>query len=120
MFYGGYHLDGTDLYNFSCELELINKLVIAQPSEVKKTLIIHDWGNEDEMKRAEFEYLDANDAVEKKDWFNQVGVNNPELESEKWEMGEEQFEKTISEARDFIREKRELVEEAEKQLQGAN
>ena len=71
MFYGGYHLDGTDLYTFSCELELINKLVIAQPSEVKKTLIIHDWGNEDEMKRAEFEYLDANDSVKKKDWFNQ-------------------------------------------------
>jgi hypothetical protein len=55
----------------------------------------------------------------KKEWFNQVGVNNPELESEKWEMGEKEFEQTISEARDFIREKRELVEKAEKQLQGA-
>ena len=54
----------------------------------------------------------------KKEWFNQVGVNNPELEKEKWEMAEEEFEKTISEARDFIREKRELVEEAENELQG--
>ena len=56
----------------------------------------------------------------KKEWFNQVGVNNPELEKEKWEMGEEQFEKTISEARDFIKEKREIVEKAEQQIQGAN
>jgi len=55
----------------------------------------------------------------KREFFNQVGVNTPELEKEKWEMGEEQFEKTISEARDFIREKRQLVEDAEKQLQGA-
>ena len=53
----------------------------------------------------------------KKEWFNQVGVNNPELEAEKWEMGEKEFEKTISDAKDFIREKRELVEEAEQLTQ---
>ena len=35
-------------------------------------------------------------------------------------MGEKEFEKTISDARDFIREKRELVEEAEQQLTGVN
>ena len=54
----------------------------------------------------------------KKEWLNQVGVNTPELEKEKWEMGSEQFEKTIKEARDFIREKRQLVEDAENELQG--
>ena len=54
----------------------------------------------------------------KKEWFNQVGVNNPELEKETWEMGEEQFEKTIQEARDFIREKREIVEKAENEIEG--
>jgi len=54
----------------------------------------------------------------KKEWFNQVGVNNPELESEKWEMGEKEFEKTISNARDFIREKKEVVEKAQQQLTG--
>ena len=42
------------------------------------------------------------------------------LESDNWEMGEKEFEKTISEARDFIKEKRQMVDEAEKQLQGAN
>jgi len=55
----------------------------------------------------------------KHEWFNQVGVNNPELEKEKWEMGEDQFNTIVEEARDFIREKRELVEKAENELQGA-
>ena len=68
---------------------------------------------------ADFSSPSAEKTGGKKEWFNQVGVNNPELESEKWEMGEKEFEKTISEARDFIREKRELVEEAENELQGA-
>ena len=47
-----------------------------------------------------------------------MGVDTPELETEKWEMGEKEFEKTISEARDFIKEKRELVKQAEQELQG--
>ena len=55
----------------------------------------------------------------KKEWLNQVGINTPELEKEKWEMGEEEFEKTISDARDFIKEKREIVEKAQNELQGA-
>ena len=55
----------------------------------------------------------------KKEFFNQVGVQEGELEKEKWEMGEEEFEKTISDARDFIKEKREIVEKAQNELQGA-
>ena len=55
----------------------------------------------------------------KREFFNSVGVNTPELEKETWQMGEEQFEKTISEARDFIKENKLKVEEAQKQLQGA-
>ena len=55
----------------------------------------------------------------KREFFNSVGVNTPELEKEEWSMGKDEFEKTISEARDFIREKKELVEKAENELQGA-
>ena len=33
--------------------------------------------------------------MENKQWFNQVGVQTVELEKEKWEMGEEQFEKVL-------------------------
>ena len=38
----------------------------------------------------------------KKEWYNNVGVNTPMLEADKWEMGKEKFEETIQEARDFI------------------
>ena len=55
----------------------------------------------------------------KKTWYNNVGVNTPMLEEDKWEMGKEKFDQTIQEARDFIREKREIVEKAEQQLTGA-
>ena len=34
-------------------------------------------------------------------------------------MGKEKFDQTIQEARDFIKEKREIVEKAEQQLTGA-
>ena len=33
-------------------------------------------------------------------------------------MGEQEFEKNIKDARDFIREKKEIVEKAEQQLTG--
>ena len=54
----------------------------------------------------------------KKEWYNNVGVNTPMLEADKWEMGKEKFEETIQEARDFISNNRKKVEEAQKQLTG--
>jgi|TARA_R110001592_G_C13091412_1_gene743451 hypothetical protein len=71
MFYGGYHKDDGDLYALSCDLDLAHELVIAPPSKVKKTLHILDWGTEESMKRAEWEYLDKENAVKDKQWFNQ-------------------------------------------------
>ena len=70
MYYGGYSKDGTDLYIFSSDDELANKLVIATPDKVKKTLTILDWGKVDSMRRAESDYLDANNAVKDPQWFN--------------------------------------------------
>ena len=55
----------------------------------------------------------------KKEFFNSVGVNTPELQKETWEMGEDKFNAIVDEAKEFIREKRELVEKAENELQGA-
>ena len=71
IFYGGYHLDGRDLYALSCNLPIANKLVIAPPSKVKKTLHILDWGSKDEMQASEWEYLDENNAVKDNQWLNQ-------------------------------------------------
>ncbi len=70
MYYGGFSKDGTDLYIFSSNDELANKLVIATPDKVKKTLTILDWGKVDSMKRAESDYLDTNDSVKDPQWFN--------------------------------------------------
>ena len=70
MYYAGFHKDDTDLYLFSSNDELANKLVIATPDRVKKTLTILDWGKVDSMKRAESDYLDDNNAVQDPQWFN--------------------------------------------------
>lgn len=71
IYYGGLHVDSSDLYALSCTLPIANKLIVAPPSKVKKTLYILDWGNEDEMKRAEWDFLNLNDAVKDKQWLNQ-------------------------------------------------
>ena len=57
----------------------------------------------------------------KNEWFNNVGVNTPQLEKDKWEMGEDQLKKPLLKKQEILYEKkRELVEKAENELQGAN
>ena len=103
---------------FDCQIELENKLRLeGNYQNYAKTKVLENqkaYLKDLEQSIDDFEKTDG-----KQEWLNQVGVNTPELEKEKWEMGKEEFEKTISDARDFIREKRELVEKAEQQLQGA-
>jgi hypothetical protein len=72
-----------------------------------------------QLKDLEQSITDFEKTGGKKEWYNNVGVNTPMLEADKWEMGKEKFEETIQEARDFIKEKREVVEKAEQQLTGA-
>ena len=109
----------TQGHCFDCQIDYENQLRIKGEYEnYEKTKMLEN--QKAYLKDLEQSIDDFEKTGGKKEWFNQVGVNTPELESEKWEMGEKEFEKTISEARDFIREKRQLVEDAEKQLQGAN
>ena len=103
---------------FDCQIDYENKLKIQGKFD--------DYAQSKMLENQKAYLKDLEQSIDdfektggKKEWFNQVGVNNPELEAEKWEMGEEQFEKTISEARDFIKEKREIVEKAEQQITGA-
>jgi ribosomal protein L37AE/L43A len=103
---------------FDCQIDYENKLKIEgkfDEYEGKKIL----ENQKSYLKDMEQSLDDFEKTGGKQEWFNQVGVNTPELEKEKWEMGEKEFEKTISDARDFIREKREVVEKAEQQLTGA-
>ena len=88
--------------------------------ELKDSLNVSLVGDlESQLKDLEQSLDDFEKTGGKKTWYNNVGVNTPELEKDKWEMDEEAFNKTIKEAKDFIREKREVVEKAEQQLTGA-
>ena len=103
---------------FDCQVDYENKLKIK--GEFKEYAYQKMLENQKaQLKDLEQSIDDFEKTGGKKTYFNNVGVNTPMLEEDKWEMAEQEFEKTISEARDFIREKREIVEEAEKQLQGA-
>ena len=108
----------TQGHCFDCQIEIENRMRIEGTfEEYAKTKMLEN--QKAYLKDLEQSIDDFEKTGGKKEWFNQVGVNTPELEKEKWEMGEKEFEKTISEARDFIREKRQLVEDAENELQGA-
>ena len=103
---------------FDCQIEFENKLRISGEFEnYQKSLMLEN--QKAYLKDLEQSIDDFEKTGGKQEWFNQVGVNTPELQKEKWEMGKDEFEKTIQEARDFIREKRQLVEDAENELQGA-
>ena len=103
---------------FDCQVEFENELRVKGEFD--------NWAENKMLENQVSQLKDLEQSIDdfektggKKEWFNNVGVNTPMLESDKWEMGEKEFEKTISEARDFIKEKREIVEKAKQQLTGA-
>ena len=103
---------------FDCQIEFENKLRVKGEFD--------DWAERKMLENQKSQLKDLEQSITdfektggKKEWYNNVGVNTPMLEADKWEMGKKQFEKTIQDARDFIREKREIVEKAEQQLTGA-
>ncbi len=103
---------------FDCQVDYENELRIKGEFD--------NWAQQKMLENQKSQLKDLEQSIDdfektggKKEWFNNVGVNTPMLESDKWEMGEKEFEKTIQEARDFIREKKEIVEKAEQQLTGA-
>ena len=103
---------------FDCQVEMENKLRIkGEFDEWAERKMLEN--QKSQLKDLEQSITDFEKTGGKKEWYNNVGVNTPMLEADKWEMGKKQFEKTIQEARDFIREKREIVEKAEQQLTGA-
>ena len=103
---------------FDCQVDFENKLRVKGEFD--------DWAEKKMLENQKSQLKDLEQSITdfektggKKEWYNNVGVNTPMLEADKWEMGKEKFEETIQEARDFIREKREIVEKAEQQLTGA-
>ena len=103
---------------FDCQVEMENKLRIkGEFDEWAQRKMLEN--QKSQLKDLEQSIIDFEKTGGKKEWYNNVGVNTPMLEADKWEMGKEKFEETIQEARNFIREKREIVEKAEQQLTGA-
>ena len=103
---------------FDCQVEMENKLrVKGEFDEWAERKMLEN--QKSQLKDLEQSITDFEKTGGKKTWYNNVGVNTPELEKDKWEMDEEAFNKTIKEAKDFIKEKREIVEKAEQQLTGA-
>ena len=103
---------------FDCQVEMENKLRVKGKFDewAEKKMLENQ---KSQLKDLEQSITDFEKTGGKKEWYNNVGVNTPMLEADKWEMGKEKFEETIQEARDFIREKKEIVEKAEQQLTGA-
>ena len=79
---------------FDCQIEIENKLKIEGKfndyAESKMLANQKSYLKDMEQSLDDFEKTGG-----KKEFFNQVGVNTPELEKEKWEMGETEFAKTI-------------------------
>jgi len=69
-----------------------------------------------DLKQSIVEFEDKGGKAE---FFNQVGVQEVELEKEKWEMGEEQFNKIVEEAYEHINKLEEAINEEEKLLDTA-
>ncbi len=102
---------------FDCQIDYENKLRIKGEFD--------NWAQQKMLENQKSQLKDLEQSIDdfektggKKTWYNNVGVNTPMLEEDKWEMGKEKFDQTIQEARDFIREKKEIVEKAEQQITG--
>ena len=103
---------------FDCQIDIENKLKVqGKFDDYAESKMLEN--QKAYLKDMEQSLDDFEQTGGKQVWLNQVGVNTPELEKETWEMGEKEFEHTISEARDFIKEKREVVEKAQQQITGA-
>ena len=103
---------------FDCQVEMENKLRISGEYEqyAKKKINDNKKSYLKDLKQSidEFELTGG-----KAEFFNSVGVKEVELEKEKWEMGEDQFDSIIKEAREYITKLEEAIDEEEKELDTA-
>ena len=86
---------------FDCQIEFENKLKVKGEFDDYAKNIIN--GNKKaylkDLKQSLVEFEETGGKVE---WLNDVGALTPELEREKWEMGETEFAKVVDEAKQYI------------------
>ncbi len=105
----------TNGHCFDCHIEMENKLRINGEYEnyAKKKINENKKSYLKDLKQSieEFEATEG-----KAEFFNQVGVNSPELEKEKWDMGKEQFDKQMNDAREYIQSLEEAIEDEQQEI----
>ena len=103
---------------FDCQIELEHKLRVSGEFDnwAKKKMLANKKSYIKDLKASIDEFEETGG---KKEFLNSVGVNTPELEKEQWEMGEEQFESLVKEARGHLNNLQKDIDEEEKLLNTA-
>ena len=100
---------------FDCQIDFEHKLRVKGEYEnyAKKKVLENKKSYLKDLSQSieEFEKQGG-----KQTWLNNVGVQTPELEKEEWAMGKEEFEKVVSEAKDYLKNAQEAIDEEEKLL----
>ena len=103
---------------FDCQVEIENKLRITGEYETweKKKILENKKSYLKDLKQSivEFEQTEG-----KAEFLNNVGVRTPELEKEKWSMGEEKFNTIITEAKEYIQSLEDNIKDEQEKLDSA-
>ena len=103
---------------FDCQVTIENKLRITGEYETweKKKILENKKSYLKDLKQSivEFEQTEG-----KAEFFNNVGVRTPELEKEKWSMGEEKFNTIITEAKEYIQSLEGNIKDEQEKLDSA-
>ena len=103
---------------FDCQVTIENKLRITGEYETweKKKILENKKSYLKDLKQSIVEFEQAEGKAE---FFNNVGVRTPELEKEKWSMGEEKFNTLVKEAREYIQSLEDNIKDEQEKLDSA-
>ena len=95
---------------FDCQIKIENKLRVEGKYEEweKKKITENKKSFLHDLKQSIDEFENTGGKAE---FFNSVGVRDVELEKEKWSMGEEKFNKLITDAREYIQSLEDEIED---------
>ena len=103
---------------FDCQVEFENQLRVKGEFE--------NYARSLELENRKAYVRDLKQSLEefkgtegKQEFFNSVGVQDVELEKEQWDMGQENFETMVKEAKEHITKIEEAINEEQKELDSA-
>ena len=102
---------------FDCQIDFENKLRLKGNGEFERYARNIELENKKsylkDMKQSLEEFEKTDGSVE---WLNNVGVDNPSLEKEKWDLGKDNFDRITSEAKEYITKLEKAIEDEQKEL----